>query len=344
MSREVLKDAAACEEALDKAHEYLDVARTIRDGTLGPPGDPIEAGVRIIGLTFEAVEHLTNVADAMLERNALVGQALGGHQDVLDVLLKREARSLGIEPSPTAAGNPLIIGRHPLRRPPSPRTSSDAPAEYLPHSALPHVLIVLRDARYKLTPPFPAEPISLGHRFHEAGELIGVAIRSIEAEQERTRGAGRDRQPDSPSTPHIVGGRFQSDKYPSTPPGLLPLSFRDPMAQDLIAIYARRRRSTDMVFSDDVEICLELEGARPTCETPGCGKSIPLGGEGVPGVCSACINEESARAEILRNVGPMLERIHDGAIPEAEGVALSLFVESVRDYLREMTIAKAGAA
>ena len=33
------------------------------------------------------------------------------------------------------------------------------------------------------------------------------------------------------------------------------------------------------------------ELAGPTCETPGCGRSIPPGGEGVPETCPACLDE-----------------------------------------------------
>lgn len=63
--------------------------------------------------------------------------------------------------------------------------------------------------------------------------------------------------------PHINrDGRFQSDKYPSCPPGKVPLSTRDPMAQDLLAEYARRRRVVDEDFSADLEACLRADGYR----------------------------------------------------------------------------------
>jgi hypothetical protein len=42
---------------------------------------------------------------------------------------------------------------------------------------------------------------------------------------------------------HIIDGEFQSDKYPTTPPGKVPLSVKDPTAQDLLWEYAHRRRS-----------------------------------------------------------------------------------------------------
>jgi len=55
-------------------------------------------------------------------------------------------------------------------------------------------------------------------------------------------------------------GRFQSDKYPSCPAGKVPLSTKDPMAQDLLFEYAQRRRVVDPEFSDDLEKCLAADG------------------------------------------------------------------------------------
>lgn len=60
--------------------------------------------------------------------------------------------------------------------------------------------------------------------------------------------------------PHIVDGEFQSDKYPTTPRGKVPLSVKDPTAQDLLWEYAQRRRSVDAEFADDLEFALEAAG------------------------------------------------------------------------------------
>jgi hypothetical protein len=38
---------------------------------------------------------------------------------------------------------------------------------------------------------------------------------------------------------------------------------------------------------------------RPTCDTPGCGRPIPVGGEGHPEICTACL---SAKASLLREI------------------------------------------
>lgn len=61
---------------------------------------------------------------------------------------------------------------------------------------------------------------------------------------------------------HIINGKFQSDKYPTTPPGKVPLSVRDPAAQDLLWEYAERHRIKDAEFSDDLQQALQLAGYR----------------------------------------------------------------------------------
>lgn len=59
---------------------------------------------------------------------------------------------------------------------------------------------------------------------------------------------------------HLIDGQFQSDKYPTTPRNKVPLSVTDPTAQDLLAEYARRRRSVDAEFSADLEAALAVAG------------------------------------------------------------------------------------
>lgn len=58
-------------------------------------------------------------------------------------------------------------------------------------------------------------------------------------------------------------GEFQSDKYPTCPPGKVPLSVKDPMAQDLLWDYAQRRRAVDAEFSTDLEAALLAARYRP---------------------------------------------------------------------------------
>lgn len=66
---------------------------------------------------------------------------------------------------------------------------------------------------------------------------------------------------------HLIDGEFQSDKYPTTPRGKVPLSVKDPTAQDLLWEYAQRRRFVDAEFSADLETALRAAGYEPTKET-----------------------------------------------------------------------------
>jgi len=68
---------------------------------------------------------------------------------------------------------------------------------------------------------------------------------------------------------HLIDGEFQSDKYPTTPRGKVPLSTRDPTAQDLLWTYAQRRRDVDAEFSDDLESALVVAGYQPESHAAG---------------------------------------------------------------------------
>lgn len=62
---------------------------------------------------------------------------------------------------------------------------------------------------------------------------------------------------------HLIDGEFQSDKYPTTPRGKVPLSVKDKTAQDLLWQYAQRRRAVDAEFADDLETALKDAGYKP---------------------------------------------------------------------------------
>lgn len=74
-------------------------------------------------------------------------------------------------------------------------------------------------------------------------------------------------EPIAPATPpdgsHLIDGEFQSDKYPATPRGKVPLSVKDVTAQDLLWEYAQRRRKVDAQFADDLETALRTAGFAP---------------------------------------------------------------------------------
>jgi hypothetical protein len=58
-------------------------------------------------------------------------------------------------------------------------------------------------------------------------------------------------------------GLFQSDKYPTCPPGKVPLSVKDKAAQPLLWAYAEGHRSIDPEFSDDLQEALRAAGYEP---------------------------------------------------------------------------------
>lgn len=62
---------------------------------------------------------------------------------------------------------------------------------------------------------------------------------------------------------HLINNEFQSDKYPTCPAGKVPLSTKDPTAQDLLWEYAQRRRKVDAEFADDLEQALKAKGYVP---------------------------------------------------------------------------------
>lgn len=59
---------------------------------------------------------------------------------------------------------------------------------------------------------------------------------------------------------HIIDGEFQSDKYPTTPRGFVPLKCSDPDAQPLLWRYAQIHRAKDPEFSADLELALKNKG------------------------------------------------------------------------------------
>lgn len=88
---------------------------------------------------------------------------------------------------------------------------------------------------------------------------------------------------------HIIDGKFQSDKYPKTPRGLIPFKVTDPMAQPFLWAYAQLRRAIDAEFAEDVETLLREAGYEPSdCEHPR-GAYLQLRGYGsLLWTCRAC--------------------------------------------------------
>jgi hypothetical protein len=106
---------------------------------------------------------------------------------------------------------------------------------------------------------------------------------------------------------HIVNGEFQSDKYPTCPPGKVPLSVKDPTAQDLLWEYAQRRRAVDAEFAFDLEMALAAAGFVPP--RPQTERHYPPG-----------MGEESRR--LHREYNALVEAQNNGAKNGAEVVRL----------------------
>lgn len=98
------------------------------------------------------------------------------------------------------------------------------------------------------------------------------------------------------------------------------------------AIAARRPEVSKMEITDRKPIARPApSSARPTCETPGCGREIPVGGEGSPEICPKCLRDmdrppdvrpapssdesraERAKASGYKHYGPV--RPNAGAAP-----------------------------
>ncbi len=91
---------------------------------------------------------------------------------------------------------------------------------------------------------------------------------------------------------HLIDGEFQSDKYPTCPRGKVPLSVKDPTAQDLLWEYAQRRRKVDAEFSADLETSLRTAGYVPNESCWLCGGTKKVKASGAPGGtkrCHACV-------------------------------------------------------
>lgn len=78
---------------------------------------------------------------------------------------------------------------------------------------------------------------------------------------------GGVREPFAEGRDHLtVSGTFQSDKYPTAPKGKVPLSVRDPLAQDLLWEYALRHAAAnkhgDPTFAGELRAALINAGYR----------------------------------------------------------------------------------
>jgi hypothetical protein len=104
-------------------------------------------------------------------------------------------------------------------------------------------------------------------------------------------------------------GQFQSDKYPTCPPGKVPLSVKDPLAQDLLLEYARRRRHVDEELSRDVEDAVERAIANEPLEWTLC----RLHGQVTrTGSCDSCVGDRNLIQVVAKN--DVIDVAHDVSI------------------------------
>lgn len=61
---------------------------------------------------------------------------------------------------------------------------------------------------------------------------------------------------------HLIDGEFQSDKYPTTPRGFVPLKVTDKAAQPLLWAYAQAHLAIDPEFSQDAADADQLVDAQ----------------------------------------------------------------------------------
>ena len=95
--------------------------------------------------------------------------------------------------------------------------------------------------------------------------LARLTAAGLECEGRFTSGPIKNavREPLAEAREHLtVSGTFQSDKYPTVPAGLVPLSVRDRSAQDLLWDYAARREPVDREFSRDLREALRNAGCQ----------------------------------------------------------------------------------
>jgi len=129
---------------------------------------------------------------------------------------------------------------------------------------------------------------------------------------------------------HIVDGEFQSDKYPSTPRGKVPLSVKDKAAQPLLWQYAQTHRKIDAEFSDDLETALRAAGYSPP--TVDDDRVLVIRARLAAG--TSWTGEDGGHGNKVENQEPEVRRIlRDCArrIEELAGVALDAKAHAVAD-------------
>jgi len=94
---------------------------------------------------------------------------------------------------------------------------------------------------------------------------------------------------------HLIDGQFQSDKYPTTPRGFVPLKTTDRDAQPVLWAYAQAHRARDPEFSADLETALRNAGFVPPDNPPTTSIRVEMPGD------QLLVKESGVRASALRS-------------------------------------------
>ena len=85
-----------------------------------------------------------------------------------------------------------------------------------------------------------------------------------------------------------------------------------------------------------------IESGRPTCDTPGCGREIPKGGEGHPEICPTCLtqlaHDNKVRDEAVKEFRARLLQVAAKALrhrkkAETDGAARIAYDFCANEYL-----------
>lgn len=134
---------------------------------------------------------------------------------------------------------------------------------------------------------------------------------------------------------HLINGEFQSDKYPTTPRGKVPLSCKDRMAQDLLWEYAQRRRIVDPAFSDDLEAALRVQGYVPLNEPL---PAIDIQHQQVSDRCRAVAHIAKAISDVHRDLASFHAAHGDVSLSDFVGREARSRMETLGDMANGMDI------
>lgn len=137
--------------------------------------------------------------------------------------------------------------------------------------------------------------------------------------------------PTDPAHPHLVDGEFQSDKYPTCPRGKVPLSCKDPHAQDLLWLYAQRHEPRDAQFSADLRMALDRAGFVPS---PSVSTHDQVYEVGIREGQRRAKQHGAEAAGDLRRLEEALDELFPDTLNAAAGPPVDVAIELLRDMAK----------